>query len=135
MPTWLPGAGVGSLALLVGALFLLGVTPVIGALSRVAAVLIDGLRMLLEHIIIPGMKNIASNGASIICVCGIAYGAYLYADANNARTEVQLAKSRDYFATELRGFKVTLAKTRQELAQCKSAVNKKLSPSTSGWPF
>lgn len=135
MPTWLPLGGGASLVLLAGALALLGVTPVIGALAKIAAVVVDFARMLLENIIIPGVKHILSNTASIvtICLCGwLLYGAV---DAMNSRTEYELRKSRDYFATELRGFKATLAKTRQELAQCKAAVGKRVQNQAPAWPF
>lgn len=135
LPWWAPWAGGGSAVALVGALFLLGVTPVIGALAKVAAVLVDFGRMLLENVLVPGVLHIVKSTPAILTICLVGWLLYGVVDAQNARTEVALAKSRDYFATELRGFKSTLAKTRQELAQCKAVMGKKLPSPSNNWPF
>jgi len=144
LPSWGWIAGIGVLPLLaLAALAFMGVLgPVAGVAGKAGELAVtvvsgawSGVVWLFQNIFGPGLKNIASNGSSILTV--LALGAFLYAvaDHNNTRQEVALTKSRDYFAQELKGFKATLAKTRQELAQCKAMVGKKLPQSGSGWPF
>jgi len=134
LPQFSWGLGLGTTALLVaGAVMLFGIAPVISALGqaaqlgvRVLSSIWDGVVWVFANIFAPGAKNIASNGSSILTVLALGVFLYAVADHNNTRQEVALAKSRDYFENEMRGFKATLAKTRQELATCKATVGKAL---------
>jgi hypothetical protein len=108
-----------------------GLAPVLSAAGKAGELLVkvasgawDGVVWLFSNIFAPGLKNIASNGSSILTMLALAVGLYVVVDHNNTRQEVALAKSRDYFANEMRGFKATLNKTRQELATCKSLVGR-----------
>lgn len=144
LPSWGWIASLGVIPLLaLAALAFMGVLgPVAGVAGKAGEFAVtvvsgvwSGVVWTFQNIFGPGLKNIASNGSSILTV--LALGAFLWVavDHNNTRQEVALAKSRDYFATELRGFKVTLNKTRQDLATCKAMVSKKLPQSGGVWPF
>ncbi len=115
-----PTLGFGAMTLiglgLTAAVLFLGGSTVINFMMKVASGTWD--------LIYPGVKNIMENGASIVVTLGCMYGAYLYASAESLETRRELTKQRDYFANELKGYKNTLARTREELRKLQGAANR-----------
>ncbi len=124
----MPSLGFGAMTILglvaVVAILLLGGSGALNLATKVGEKLWDWGSLVMDKVIIPGALNILSNGASIVVTLGCMYGAYIWAQAESASTRRELTKQRDYFANELKGYKNTLARTREELRKLQGAANR-----------
>lgn len=141
--SWLWGGGLLTTALLIAAGAIFGIGSVVKVVSAVAETLIawltplgqlvvDGAVWFARNVLGPGIKDILDDWVTIVTVGCLGLTIYWGAELQNKRQERALIAQRDYFAEEMRGFKATLAKTRQELAQCKQMVGGKMQKSAPG---